>query len=100
MTYQSRQDPDQSCAVAFTPEEQRALWVLHERQRPRKGPHAVPGDPTKPLTLREAMHTVAKLGGFLGRKSDGEPGVKTLWRGYRQLQWILIGMDLATPGGE
>ena len=22
---------------------------------------------------------IAKLGGFLGRKGDGEPGVKTLW---------------------
>ena len=31
---------------------------------------------------------MAKLGGFLGRKSDGEPGVKTLWRGYRQLQLL------------
>lgn len=100
MTYHSRQEPNQPYAVAFTPEEQRALWLLHERQRPRKGPRAVPGDPSQPLTLREAMHTMAKLGGFLGRKSDGEPGVKTLWRGYRQLQWLLMGMHLAAFDGE
>ena len=43
------------------------------------------------------MHTTAKLGGFLGRKSDGHPGVKTLRRGYRQLQLVLVGMDLALP---
>ncbi|MHB1255725.1 MAG: IS4 family transposase, partial [Dethiobacteraceae bacterium] len=31
---------------------------------------------------------IAKLGGFLGRKSDGQPGVKVLWRGFRRLQDI------------
>ncbi|MCA2508111.1 MAG: hypothetical protein IM579_21670, partial [Microcystis sp. M62BS1] len=24
---------------------------------------------------------IASLGGFLGRKGDGEPGVKTIWLG-------------------
>ena len=24
---------------------------------------------------------IAQLGGFIGRKGDGEPGVKTIWRG-------------------
>ena len=28
------------------------------------------------------------LGGFLGRKCDGEPGVKTLWRGMQRLKDI------------
>ena len=28
---------------------------------------------------------IAKLGGFLGRKKDGEPRVKCLWRGLRSL---------------
>ncbi|HSX13108.1 MAG TPA: IS4 family transposase, partial [Chlamydiales bacterium] len=28
---------------------------------------------------------VAKLGGFLGRKSDGEPGWQTLWKGWVNL---------------
>ncbi|NER26043.1 MAG: hypothetical protein F6J96_36220 [Symploca sp. SIO1C2] len=31
------------------------------------------------------MRWIAQLGGFLGRKSDGEPGVKTLWRGIQRL---------------
>ena len=39
------------------------------------------------------------LGGFLGRKGDREPGVKTLWRGFRRLEdlvemWqIMHGID-------
>ena len=28
---------------------------------------------------------VAALGGFLGRKGDGEPGTQTLWRGIQRL---------------
>ncbi|HEX4589261.1 MAG TPA: IS4 family transposase, partial [Gemmataceae bacterium] len=34
------------------------------------------------------------LGGFLGRKHDGEPGVLTLWRGYQRLQDMLQGYQL------
>ncbi len=32
---------------------------------------------TYPLTVREFWRRVAMLGGFLGRKSDGEPGWQT-----------------------
>jgi len=51
--------------------------------------------PTTPPSLHEAAHLVAKLGGFLARKSDGEPGVQTIWRGLRRLDdlaamWLLL----------
>jgi len=36
-------------------------------------------------SLKDAVLWIAKLGGFLGRKGDGEPGVKTIWRGLRKL---------------
>lgn len=45
-------------------------------------------------TVREAMRAMAKLGGFLGRKGDGEPGMITLWRGLRTLQLIKEGFLL------
>jgi hypothetical protein len=38
--------------------------------------------------LREAIHLVASLGGFLGRKGDGEPGTQTLWLGLQRLDDI------------
>jgi hypothetical protein len=38
------------------------------------------------LSLREFWHGVARLGGFLARTSDGEPGWQTLWLGWQQLQ--------------
>ena len=31
---------------------------------------------------------VSSLGGFLGRKSDGEPGTKSLWLGLQRLDDI------------
>lgn len=42
-------------------------------------------------TVREFVRGVARLGGFLGRKHDGEPGVETLWRGYHRLQDVILG---------
>lgn len=38
------------------------------------------------LTSREFWHAVARLGGFIGRKSDGEPGWQTVWSGWQRLQ--------------
>ena len=46
------------------------------------------------LTVREFVRGVARLGGFLGRKGDGDPGVRSLWRGYQRLQDILFGFHL------
>lgn len=36
-------------------------------------------------SVRQAVRWIAQLGGFLGRKSDGQPGTITLWRGLQQL---------------
>lgn len=37
------------------------------------------------LTVGEFYREVAKLGGFLGRKNDGDPGWITIWRGWEKL---------------
>lgn len=47
------------------------------------------------ITLRDFTHEVAKLGGFVGRKGDGEPGWLTLWRGWHELDLISMGLRLA-----
>ena len=47
-----------------------------------------------PPGLREAVRQIARLGGFLGRKGDGEPGVMTLWRGLRRLDDRVAGYTL------
>jgi hypothetical protein len=42
--------------------------------------------PKRAPPVRQAVRWIAQLGGFLGRKSDGEPGTITLWRGLQQLE--------------
>ena len=42
-------------------------------------------------TVRDFWHYLARLGGFIGRKSDGEPGWQTIWGGYTRLQDMLWG---------
>ena len=43
------------------------------------------------LTIYEFWRTVARMGGFLNRKSDGEPGWQTLWLGWLQLLNMMEG---------
>lgn len=40
------------------------------------------------------VNWIARLGGFLGRKSDGSPGVKVLWRGLSRLHDLVEGWQL------
>ena len=91
MTYAAREHPQEPCTVAFSDLE----WqILYWRQYGRKEL------PDKPPDLREAVRWLAKLGGFIGRKGDGEPGVKVLWRGLMQLQENVIGYQLANPAPQ
>lgn len=45
-------------------------------------------------TVRDFWRSLARLGGFIGRKSDGEPGWQTIWKGYKRLQDMILGADL------
>ena len=49
------------------------------------------------LTVYAFFRELAKLGGFLARKGDGEPGWETIWQGYKKLQLLLAGMRLNKP---
>jgi FMN phosphatase YigB (HAD superfamily) len=45
-------------------------------------------------TVRDFWCSLARLGGFIGRKSDGDPGWQTIWKGYKRLQDMLLGANL------
>jgi len=47
------------------------------------------------MSANELWRTIASFGGYLGRKSDGPPGWKTLWRGWLYVQAVLEGVHLA-----
>jgi hypothetical protein len=42
--------------------------------------------------LLTVSHVVAGLDGFLGRKGDGEPGVKTIWLGLQRVMDFAAGI--------
>jgi hypothetical protein len=85
LTYRARLEPEASCEGALSRPEWQVLW---RRFGPGQAfPEAAPA-------RRQAVHWIARLGGFLGRKHDGEPGVKVLWRGWQTLQAMVIGFQL------
>lgn len=47
------------------------------------------------LTVHQFYRELAQLGGFLGRRSDGEPGWITIWRGWEKLNTLVRGARLA-----
>ena len=47
------------------------------------------------MTIGEFYRELAKLGGFLGRKCDGQPGWITIWRGWQKLYLLVRGAELA-----
>ena len=51
------------------------------------------GKHRKISTVREFYHAIARLGGWLGRKHDGEPGWITLWHGFDKFILIMRGAD-------
>ena len=83
LTYRARLAPDDSCATVLQPVE----WKLLRRKFEPKSRSK------KPPTLRQAVRWIAQLGGFLARTGDGEPGVKTLWRGIGVLHHLLEGVQ-------
>lgn len=52
------------------------------------------GPPKEGWTNRNVVRAVARIGGFIGRKSDGEPGWQTIWRGWQRLIWMAEGANL------
>ena len=87
LTYAARADGAQPCTVGFTDLEWKVAYQVT---------HSGKALPDKPPNLNQIVRMVASLGGFLGRKGDGEPGVKVLWRGLMRLQDIVLGVQLAS----
>ena len=42
--------------------------------------------PKKPLQLSTRVNLIAQFGGYLNRKSDGEPGPTAIWIGLQKLR--------------
>ncbi|HDH05602.1 MAG TPA: hypothetical protein ENH01_07810, partial [Nitrospirae bacterium] len=50
--------------------------------------------PKRPPGMKQVTLWIAQLGGFLNRKSDGEPGVTHIWRGLKKFANLIEGAHL------
>lgn len=57
------------------------------------------GTPQGGWTNRQMIRHIARMGGFLARTGDGEPGWITIWRGYNELMLLAEGFRLGTRCG-
>jgi hypothetical protein len=86
ITYLARYHPHTPADTVLETHEWQALYCTI---------HQTPLPPQSPPPLNTCMRWIAQLGGFLARKHDGEPGVKTIWQGLRRLHdiaqtWLLV----------
>jgi len=89
LTLLNRIKPSLCCEKVLAPHEWKALYC-HVNKTSEV--------PKRPPTVHEAIRMLARLGGFLGRKNDGEPGMTPIWRGWHKLTelselWLVISGD-------
>ncbi len=76
LVYESRHQPAVSCEIVLTRAQWVTLYMLIHKSNEM---------PKQPPSLQQAVLWIGRLGGHIGRKSDGPPGLKTVWLGYQQL---------------
>ncbi len=83
----ARQHPTAPCTILLDTDQWQALYSHFHGRLP---------DPLLPVpTIKEAVLWIGRLGGHFGRKRDGLPGVRTLWRGWRDLTILVAGFRAA-----
>ena len=85
-----RECPDMDAMLVFDEDEIRAAYAINKKRRV-KG--SKPG-------LNEVVRLIAMAGGFLARKSDGQPGAKALWRGIDKVLIFAEGLRYARDNPE
>ena len=77
--------PDLNAQLMFEPDEWAAAFILNKKRPPDQAP-----------MLNEVVRLVARLGGFLARTGDGEPGAKTIWLGMQRILDFAVGVRLSS----
>lgn len=85
IAYLAREQPDLPARKVFSELEIQALHLRMTKEIPKL---------QKPTTLKQTVRLIGKLGGHLGRKCDGEPGVTVLWRGWMRLYEVVTAVLL------
>ena len=86
ITLIARTAPDTPCTEFLSDPEWKVLFRNVNKGKPL---------PENTPAIGEVVIWIARLGGFLARKSDGMPGTLTLWRGWKRLTDLTEGWNLA-----
>jgi len=80
-------EPELSCEAIFEPSEWKAVWATVKRKPP----------PKRPPPLREVLHLIAGLGGYV-KRPNSEPGAQTVWIGLQRTYDLALAWDSFGPG--
>ena len=81
-----RTHPELDASIAFEPDEIRVAYALHGKRPPPKP------------KVNQVLRLIAMLGGFIGRKGDGEPGVKSIWLGLQKIRTVIQALPFIQAG--
>lgn len=86
---QGRESPTLRCDAVLSPAEWQSVYVI------------VTGAsvPEQPPLLGAMIRWIAQLGGYLGRKHDGQPGPQTMWVGLQRMRDFAIAWSASHPPG-
>ncbi len=84
LTLIARTDPEIPCNTLIDKQHWMPLYLETHKKLPKRA-----------SKMGCTVRWIAMLGGFLGRASDGDPGITTLWRGWKRLNDISRGWVLA-----
>lgn len=83
LTTLGRMCPEIGCDCVFEPDEWQSVYMIITKKPP----------PKKPPKLNVVILMIAKLGGFLSRKSDGYPGAKVMWIGIQRMRDFAVAWE-------
>lgn len=83
VTMLGRDCPDLPCDVVFDTKEWQAIHLVSTQTKP----------PDKPPALNTIVRMIAEMGGFIGRKGDGEPGPQTIWIGLQRTRDFVMALE-------
>lgn len=83
LTYINRADPELNCSLFYEESEWKAVYIMAYKKEP----------PSTPPSIDQMNRIIASFGGFLNRKHDGPPGIKTMWIGLQRLRDFTIAFE-------
>ena len=74
-----RESSEGSCETVLSKQEWEILYQKINKKKP----------PKTPPTIKAVYYWIAKLGGYIGRKSDPPPGIISIWRGWTRFTEVI-----------